>query len=159
MTRGFDMANEWWRTRSLRERLLLLLLAVLMFGFATCYGIVSPLSLGAQRSEMHRNRAAALLDEIETSRAAVGRMAIPTDASLDDVLTLSATEAGFGLEKHSEENERETSIQGHASNPAALFIWIEMLRKNHGLTVANLTAKRQSDGGLRVEAVFVRDGT
>ncbi len=158
MTLGFDTANQWWTMRSVRERQLLFLLAILVLGFVAWYGIASPLSLAAERSEMHRNRAAALLGEVEISRAAIAGMSVPIDASLDDVLTLSATEAGFALEKHSE-NASETTIQGHASNPAVLFAWIEMLRKNHGLTVANLTVERESDGALRVEAVFVRGGS
>jgi type II secretory pathway component PulM len=158
MTFGFDTANQWWRTRSGRERHLLLLLAILTLGFVAWYGVASPLSLAADRSEMHRDRAAALLSEVEISRAAIGGLSIPTDTALDDVLTLSATEAGFALEKHNE-NARETTVQGRAPNPAALFTWVEMLRKNHGLTVANLTAERESDGALRVEAVFVRGGS
>jgi hypothetical protein len=74
------------------------------------------------------------------------------------VLTLSATEALFTLEKHSEQKAGEVAVQGHASEPASLFAWIEMLRNNHGLTVANLTAEREQDGSLRVEIVFMRGG-
>ena len=159
MNVGVEAANEWWRTRSMRERCLLLLLTLVVFGFVAWYGIASPLSLAAERSEAHRNRATALLSEVEISRAAIAPMAIRTDTSLDDVLTLSATEAGFALEKHSEDNPRETTVQGRTPDPATLFAWIEMLRKNHGLTVANLTAEREGDGALRVEAVFVRGGS
>jgi type II secretory pathway component PulM len=159
MTPGIDTANQWWRARNARERGLLLLLAFIVFGFAAWYGIASPLSRAAERSEMHRTRAAALLREVENSRASIARMAIPTDASLDDVLTLSAAEAGFALENHSEENARETTVQGHAPEPAALFGWIEMLLRNHGLIVTNLTTAREQDGALRVEAVLVRGGS
>lgn len=142
----------------MRERSLLLLLSLLAFGFVAWYGIASPLRLAAERSEIHRHRAAALLAEVESSRAAITGMTVPTEASLEDVLTLSATEAGFVLEKHSE-NARETTIVGRASDSAALFAWVEMLRKNHGLTVANLTAAREGDGALRVGAVFARGGS
>jgi type II secretory pathway component PulM len=155
---SLDTANEWWRMRSVRERQLLSLLAILVLGFVAWYGIASPLSRAAERSELHRTRAAALLSEVESSRAALQGITVPTDAALADILTLSATEAGFVLEKHSE-NARETTIQGLAPDPAALFTWIEMLRRNHGLTVANLTAERGNDGALRVEAVFVRGGS
>ena len=155
MTFGFDTANQWWRMRSGRERHLTVLLAILALGLVAWYGIASPLSLAAERSEIHRNRAAALLSEVERARAAIGGMAIPTDTTLDDVLMLSATEAGFQLENHGD-NAREITVQGRSSNPARLFSWIEMLWKNHGLTVANLTAERETDGALRVEAVFVR---
>lgn len=159
MNLGLEAANEWWRMRSIRERRLLLLLTLVAVGFFAWYVIASPLSLAAERSEAHRNRATALLREVELSRAAIAPMAIPTDTSLDDVLTLSATEAGFALEKHSEDNPRETTVQGHAPDSATLFAWIEMLRKNHGLTVSNLTAERAGDGALRVEVVFVRGGS
>jgi type II secretory pathway component PulM len=159
MNLGFEAANQWWRMRSIRERRLLLLLTFVAFGFVAWYGIASPLSLAAERSEAHLNRATALLSEVEISRAAIAPMAIPTNTSLDDMLTLSATEAGFALEKHNEDNPRETTVQGRAPDSATLFTWIEMLRKNHGLTVSNLTAERAGDGALRVEVVFVRGGS
>ena len=97
MTDSFDTANQLWKMRSARERGLLLLLSILVLGFVAWYGIASPLSQAAGRSEMHLERAAALLGEVESSRAAIAGMAVPTDVSLDDVLTLSATEAGFVL--------------------------------------------------------------
>lgn len=156
MTLGIDAATQWWSGRSARERGLLVLLGVVLFGLLAWYGVVSPLDRAADLSERHLARAAALLSEVETSRAAIGHMVVPTDASLEDVLTLSATEAGFVLEKHSEASARETMVQGRAAEPAALFAWIEMLRKNHGLTVTNFTAKREDDGGLRVQVVFMR---
>ena len=158
MTYSFDTANQLWKMRSARERGLLLLLSILVLGFVAWYGIASPLSQAAGRSEMHLERAAALLGEVESSRAAIAGMAVPTDVSLDDVLTLSATEAGFVLEKHSE-NAREATVLGRAPDSATLFAWIEMLRKNHGLTVTNLTAARENEGALRVEAVFARGGS
>jgi hypothetical protein len=34
-----------------------------------------------------------------------------------------------------------------------------MLRKNHGLTISNLTGERENDGTVRVEAIFVRGGS
>jgi type II secretory pathway component PulM len=108
---------------------------------------------------MHRSRAAALLREVEDARSLIARMAIPTAETLGDVLELSAAEAGFTLETQSETNEGQTTVHGHASGPAALFAWIEMLRKNHGLTISNLTAERENDGTVRVEAIFVRGGS
>lgn len=159
MTRTIHNANEWWGTRSARERTLLALLAFIVLGFVAWYGVASPLRLVAERSEAHRARAAALLSEVETSSAAIGRMASPSDASLADILTLSATEAGFNLEKHTEQSGRETTVFGRASDPDALFAWIEMLRRNHGLTVANLTVTREQDGALRAEAALVRGGS
>jgi type II secretory pathway component PulM len=159
MNAGIDTLNQWWRARSARERSLLLLMTATVLGFVGWYGIASPLRSAVERSDMHRARAAALLREVETSGAVIGHRVLPTDASLGDVLVLSAAEAGFTLEKHAEENLRETAVQGRAAEPAALFAWIEMLKTNHGLTVANLTAEREQDGSLRVDAVFVRGGS
>jgi type II secretory pathway component PulM len=158
MTFGFDTANQWWMMRNRRERHLMVLLAILTLGLIAWYGIASPLSLAAERSEIHLDRAAALLSEVERSRAAIGGMAIPIDTTLDDVLMLSAIEAGFELEKR-DDSAREITVQGRAPNPATLFSWIEMLRKNHGLTVANLTVERETDSTLRVEAIFARGGS
>ena len=155
MTLKLDTANQLWKGRSPRERSLLALLAAISFGLVSWYGIASPLSRAAASSDMHRSRAAALLREVEDSRAIMTRMAIPTDKSLGDLLMLSALEAGFTLDQHSEANAGETAVRGRASDSAALFAWIDMLRKNHGLTVSNLTAEREKDGGLRVEASFM----
>ena len=159
MTLDMHEATHWWRARTGRERALLSLLVIVVLGLGAWYGVASPLKRAAERADMHRARAAALLSEVEASGAVIGRMAVPTDASLDDVLTLSATEAGFTLEKHTEQGARETAVQGHASDPAALFAWIEMLRRNHGFTVANLTVAREQDGALCAEAVLVRGGS
>jgi len=156
MMRNGSTMNAWWRERSARERALLALLSFVALALIAWYGVASPMRSAAQRSEMHRVRAAELLNEVESARTAIGRMVIPADAALDDVLKLSAAEAGFTLDKHNEENAREITVWGHAPEPAALFGWIMMLRKNHGLMVANLTASRDEDGALQVEAVLVR---
>jgi general secretion pathway protein M len=159
MTWDMHEATHWWQARTGRERALLSLFVIVVLGLAAWYGVAFPLKRAAERADMHRARAAALLSEVETSGAAIGRMDVPTDASLDDVLMLSATEAGFTLETHTAQNARETAVQGHASDPTALFAWIEMLRRNHGVTVANLTVAREQDGALRAEAVLLRGGS
>jgi len=159
MTLGSNTATEWWRTRSARERGLVLLLGVIALALVAWYGIASPLRRAAERSEMHRARAAEVLHEVEAARAEMGAIAIPSGAALEDVLTLSAAEAGFALETHREENAREIAVSGHAADPAALFGWITMLRTNHGLVVANLTAAREDNGALRVDALLMRGGT
>lgn len=157
MTLGFDTANQWWRTRSARERGLLLLLTAIALVLVAWYGVASPLRSTAQRAALHRATAAQLLREVETARAQIGAIVIPAAAELDDVLTLSAAEAGFALETHREENAREVTVSGHAADPAALFGWIAMLRKNHELVVANLTVVREENGELRVEAILMRE--
>jgi len=159
MTLSFDMTNRWWRLRSARERSLLLLLAAIGLALIAWYGVASPLRRVAQQSELHRADAARLLREVETARATTGALVIPSDAALEDVLTLSAAETGFALETHREENAREVAVSGHATDPAALFGWIEMLRKNHGLVVANLTVAREQNGELSVEAILMRQAS
>lgn len=159
MTLSFDMANQWWRLRSARERGLLLLLAAIGLALIAWYGVASPLRHVAQQSELHRVNAARLLREVETARATVGALVIPSGAALEDVLMLSAAETGFALETHREENAREVAVSGHAADPAALFGWIEMLRKNHGLVVANLTVAREQNGELSVEAILMRQAS
>ena len=159
MTARFELVNQWWHHRSARERGLLLLLSTVVAGLAFWYGVASPLTQAAAASDMHRSRAAALLREVEGSRSLIAGMIVPTTETLEDVLKLSAAEAGFALETQSEANEGQTTVRGHASEPAALFAWIEMLRKNHGLTISNLTAERENDGTVRVEAMFVGGGS
>lgn len=159
MTPVFDTANQWWRLRSARERSLLVLLAAIGFALIAWYGIASPLRRAAQQSEIHRANAAQLLREVERARAEMGALVTPSDAALEDVLTLSAAEAGFALETHREENQREVAVSGHAADPAALFGWIEMLRTNHGLVVVNLTVAREENGELRAEAILMREAS
>jgi len=159
MTFSFDMANRWWRLRSARERGLLLLLAAIGLALIAWYGVASPLRRVAQQSEIHRANAARLLREVETARATMGALVIPSDAALEDVLMLSAAEAGFTLETHRAESAREVAVSGHATDPAALFGWIEILRKNHALVVANLTVAREQNGELSVEAILMRQAS
>lgn len=153
---GIDSVNQWWGGRSARERGLLLLLAAIGLALIAWYGMASPLRRAAEQSEAHRARAAQLLREVEIARAEIGAISVPSGAALEDVLTLSAAEAGFELETQREQNAREIAVSGHAAGPDALFGWIEMLRKNHGLVVTNLSAARDENGTLRVEAVLMR---
>jgi type II secretory pathway component PulM len=157
MTLGFDTANQWWRLRSTRERGLLLLLVALGLTLIAWYGMASPLRRAAQQSDMHRANATQLLREVESARTAMDAIVIPSDAELEDVLKLSAAEADFVLETYRDESAREISVSGHAADPAALFGWITMLRRNHGLVVANLTVVRDENGVLRVETILMRD--
>jgi type II secretory pathway component PulM len=159
MTLGFDTADQWWRQRSARERGLLMLLATITIVLGGWYGVASPLRQAALLSEMHRESAAQLLNEVETARVQLDAIVVPSEDELADVLTLSAAEAGFALETHRTENAREIAVSGRAADPAALFSWIEMLRRNHGLVVANLTVVREPDGELRVDARLMRDAS
>ena len=152
-------AAEWWTARNPRERALLILLATLIFALGSWYGIAAPVRSAAERAERHHVRAAELLREVESARVELGTGMPATDSPLADVLMLSAAEAGFDLETHREQSETEIAVSGHAAEPAVLFAWIEMLRRNHGLLVANLSvAREESAAALRVDALLVRGG-
>jgi type II secretory pathway component PulM len=133
-----------------------MLLAVIAVTLVAWYGIAAPLQRIATQSEQHRARATQSLAEVEAARSPRGAIAIPHGATVADVLTLSAAEAGFALETQREESAREIAVSGHAADPAAFFGWIAMLRNNHGIIVANVTLAREDDGELRAEALLVR---
>jgi type II secretory pathway component PulM len=152
-------AMEWWRGRSDRERSMLVLLATVVLAFLAWYGVASPLQRMAGRADTRLARAAELLREVETAHATLGGITSEFDPAVSDLLVLSAAEAGFALETQREQDDGDIAVSGHSDVPQALFAWIEMLRRNHGLLVANLSITRESGtGGLRVDALLTRSG-
>jgi len=87
-----------------------------------------------------------------------GGTVAPSREELEDVLMLSAAEAGFDLETFRKEGAREIAVSGLAAHPAALLGWPDALRRNHGLLAARLSARRDKSGMLRAEASLIRGG-
>jgi type II secretory pathway component PulM len=134
----------------------LALLAAIVVGLIGWYGVASPLQRTAGRAVLDRIRAAEVLAEVEAARATMDAIAVRPDGGLDDILTLSAAEAGFALQSQREQNADEVAVSGRAPDAAALFGWLMMLRNNHGIRVGSLNVVRESDAALRVDALLVR---
>jgi len=157
-----DSFLSLWHARSRREQILLLALTVCVAMVAAWYGVASPLRRAAGSAEAHHARAAQAATDVEAAVAEIagskGLATLPADGFEEAVLA-SAAASGLTLDRNRMENAREITIWANAAEPAALFNWIETLQQAHGVVVTNLTATRNEDGALQVEARLARGGS
>lgn len=148
----------WWRARSRREQVLLLILAIL-FGITFFWLlVVRPLgdSLAAAR-ERHADAVIALA-EARAGAAAIGRLERERPAApagpVERVVTESASAAGFQLSRIEGEGAGKVSLAIEAARPQALFAWVSEMETRNGLIVERLTANANSDRSLSAQIAF-----
>ena len=150
--------QAWWRARSRREQMLLLILFVL-FGITFAWLlVVRPLgdSLAAAR-ERHNNAVIALA-EAKAGAAAIGRLERERPASVrgavDALVMESASAAGFQLSRIQAEGAGKVNLAIEAARPQALFAWVSEMETKNGLIVERLTANANSDRSLSAQIAF-----
>ncbi len=143
-----------WTMRSQREQVLLLTAGALFVALVAWYGVATPFRSAAADAETHRIRAAQQWADVESAvneiRAANGGAALP-EGGIEDAVMASAEVSGVALERNRVESPREITVWAKGVDHAALFTWIKLLQKAHGVVPANLTATRDEDGALDVE--------
>jgi general secretion pathway protein M len=156
---GVPVPASLWGARSRREQILLTVLAMLALLFLAWFGIASPLRRAAASADAGYTRAIQQLAIVETARREImgssGIAPLP-DGGMAEAVTASAAASGMALARTRVESEREMTIWLSAVDARTFFAWAETLRKAHGVVVSNLTATRNEEGTLDVEALFAR---
>lgn len=152
---------RWWSERTGREKVLLGVMGVGVGAFGLWYGLYAPLLAARERA----------LDRYETARAdqadvgrtvariksLQGRVAAPAPSSApEQAVATTAAAAGIPLARTEPDPEGGLRIAADAASATALFPWLGLLQREHGLAARNLTVVKGEGGGLRVDATLAR---
>ncbi|HMJ93784.1 MAG TPA: type II secretion system protein GspM [Allosphingosinicella sp.] len=150
--------SAWWRARSRREQILLLILSAL-FGITFAWLlVVRPLGDSLAAARERHSEAVIALAEARAGAAAIGRLERdrPSSAAgpVERIVTESASAAGFQLSRIQPEGAGKVALAIEAARPQALFAWVSEMETKNGLIVERLTANANSDRSLSAQIVF-----
>ena len=148
-----------WRDLSERERALILVAAGLAALFVLSQFVLMPIN--AWRTDQSRNRASAEnLYEIVAEAAAVAGDA-PADAPkkanipVRNAVTESARAGGVNINFVSARDDGSIETSTPSASPERLFVWLESLRADYGVSVAYADIAREEGGVNTVRARLV----
>ncbi len=153
-----DGLPAWWRARSRREQILLLILLVLFALTLAWLLVVRP--LGDRLSDARERHGAAViaLAEAKAGAADIGRLErqrpVALGAPIEQAVAQAASAAGFQLSRIQTDGPDRVSLAIEAARPQALFAWIGGLETQRGLIVDRLSASSNSDRTLSVQLVL-----
>jgi general secretion pathway protein M len=153
-----DSLKTWWRSRTLREQRLLLV----MFGLASVVLlwllILRPLGDGLSRARERYADAALALAEARAQARLIAQLESNGPAGLsepiDSLISRSATEAGFPVAQLNRESENQASLTLASVRPQAFFGWLAQMESGGGLIVERLNVATNSDRTLSVQVTF-----
>jgi general secretion pathway protein M len=150
--------ETWWRTRTLRERRLLLFAAALLITVLLWLLVVRPLGDALSRAQERHGQAARALAEARAQAALIerleGRTAPALGLPLEALITQSATEAGFPIARVQSAGPSVATFASISVRPQAFFAWVGQMETGRGLAVERLNATTNSDRTLSVEVTF-----
>lgn len=148
----------WWRTRTLRERRLLLAAGALLTAVLIWLLIVRPLGDALSRAQERHGEAAAALAEARAQVALIerleGRSAPRLAEPLDVVISRSATAAGFPIARVQAEGPGVATLVSNSVRPQAFFDWVRQMETGRTVAVERLSATTNSDQTLSVQVAF-----
>lgn len=149
--------HEAWDGRTLRERRMLMVMALLAAAVGLWLGVVRPLNGWREGAADDRDRAAAGLSQ---ARAALARIAPdpggmrPVDAGgLEPAVRRTAELAGLQVATGMDSSGR-LGFRVSNAPAAALFGWLAGLETTHGLQPVRLGVVENADASLQVEGAF-----
>lgn len=153
---------SWWRELSPREQRLLGVMGVLTAIVFLWLGVARPVESGLKNARARYDEAldrnAAIRNKVAVlERLPRGAAAAPT-APVAQIVTQSAGEAGFTLERSQEQGNDRVEIAIASVRPAPLFGWITGLEAQ-GVTVESFSAQPAATAGsISVQAVLKARG-
>ena len=149
-----DRLRQLWAARSLREQRMLLVMLALFVIVITAFGIVRPLVVARQEAATRLDQATRDLGQVR-SAAALLRSARPGAAStrlaLPDLVTQSATSAGFAPPTVGAQGNGAVRVTIASAKSPALFAWLRSLAAQ-GVLIDTLTIRTNPDTTLSLEA-------
>lgn len=153
-----DTIKLWWRTRSLREqRLLLAMISLAIIVFAWLL-VVRPMGDALSNARERHGEAVQALADARSNAALIanlqGAAPVALGGSLDMVVSNSAAEAGFPVNRVERQGADQATIVMDNVRPQAFFGWIGQMETGRGLIVDRLSATANSDQTIAVEVTF-----
>ncbi|WP_129790863.1 type II secretion system protein GspM [Sphingosinicella sp. CPCC 101087] len=145
---------QWWRLRSERERVLLLVMFALVALVLLWLIVIRPLADALDSAKQRHGEAVSALAEARARMgAAAGASGGPTASAplpVDSHIGRTAAEAGFTGARIVARGPARASVSIDAARPQAVFAWLGRMEQD-GLVVESLRARANDDRTLAVE--------
>lgn len=159
MRRLTDRLYPWWEGRTLRERRMLTLMAVLLAAVLVWLAVVRPVLAWREAAAAERARAEADLAWVQAGL----RLTAPTPAArpvidvegFEPLVQRTAAAAGLSVTTGMDAEGRLAFRIPDASS-SALFGWMSALERDHAIAVVSLGVVENTDATLQVEGALSR---
>ena len=152
-----DSFKPWWRTRTLREQRLLLVMAGLALVVFAWLLVIRPLGDALSEARERYGAAVVALAEAKARAELIAdleqRDPVNPGAPVDVIVANAAAEAGFPISRIEREGDAQATVVMDAVRPRAFFGWLSGLEAR-GLIVERLTATTNSDQTLAIQTTF-----
>ena len=146
---------SWFRSRTLREQRLILVMLGLAAMVLAWLLVVRPLGDALAAARERHGAAVIALAEARAQAAEIARLEQQSPAApggpLDSVVARSAAEAGFQLSQVQAGPEGSVTLAMDSARPQAFFDWVAQLEAAQGLVVERLNARANGDRTIAVE--------
>lgn len=153
MTRYLAPFELWWSGRTLRERRMLMVMAVLVLATVVGLGGVRPVLAWRTSAADRAAAAAAMLNEVRWDIASLGPVraaAPPPVEGLEPLIRRTSEAAGLEvITDMSSSGRLGFKLSRVSSGP--LFAWLSGLETDHHLTICRLGVVENADATLNVE--------
>lgn len=163
MNRLGEQLADAWAARTERERWMLIGLGVVIGALAFWYGLATPLNRAAEAAERRHLTAA---DQLAQSRSLAREVAMaeqmrggarqsgPPSATVRQ----AAAAAGVTLSREQPQGDGTLGVWTEPASAKAVFGWLTMLQREHGVGVRSFEAHRGQAGAIEVRVVFAGAG-
>lgn len=151
---------NWWNERSPREQRMLAVMIAVLVAVVAWLGVVRPIGLARDAAEARHARAVVALGKVRELGGRFDALRARPQPAIDEPLVVflgrSASEAGLPVERLEAEGSDRAVLTIMAVRPPAVFGWIQRVEVRHGLIVERLSATRNLDTTIAVQATFRR---
>ena len=151
---------HWWNERSLREQRMLALMVAILVAVVAWLGVARPIALARDAAETRHARAVVALGQVSEIGARLDALRSRPQPAIDEPLVAfigrSAADAGLSVERLEAEGADRAVLTILAVRPPAVFGWIQRIEVRHGIVVERLSATRNPDTTVAVQATFRR---
>lgn len=159
---------NWWEAREQREKLLILLAALLLAVALIQQWLVSPLLSAHQEARSEHERAVQALEVVMSEKQMIeSRFAEETEKrraanlsqdALRGALTGLATQRGIQVAQLRSTTGEGFSISMENVDPPQFFAWLSEAETMFGVEVTSAAISQSAGGGLRVTVDFAGEG-
>jgi general secretion pathway protein M len=145
-----NIFSTWWNERSLRERVLLTIMLLLLATTIFIFGIWQPIQRWQTSSIERLERSSKLSDTVRRQADWIRSNAAPRDQgqSTADTVVESATNSGFQITRTDLGSDGSVKVEIASARSMALFAWLSSLDEQ-GIFVDAIQLTTKSDATLR----------
>lgn len=148
----------WWRDRSSRERVLLLVMAALLAATIAWLAVLRPLAVARGAAADRLATLETALGEVQAMtlaiRAAEARARPASTVPVIERIASRASEAGLTAERLAADSDGRVTVRVPAVKPAILLRWVADIEARDGIIVDRLAITRNGDATVAADLAF-----